>query len=220
VTLIYSEDLFENCGISFNDEKEVIRSVYFEQDKILDGIQKLYCPDGFLCDVTYGNGSFYKNRQQPIYKFDIDPKSNDVVKASSESLPLGNKSIENIVFDPPFLTYVRSGRSGNGNMIMSNRFSGYWTYTELQNHYVASIKEAKRVLKDKGIFVFKCQDIIHNHKMHCTHANVISWCEKENFLLEDLFILPAKHRLPSPNKTGTQKHSRVFHSYFLVVRSK
>ena len=35
--------------------------------------------------------------------------------------------------------------------------------------------------------------------------------------LADLFVLPAKHRLPSPNRAGTQKHARIFHSYFLVL---
>ena len=68
-----------------------------------------------------------------------------------------------------------------------------------------------------AILVFKCQDIIHNHKMHCTHANVIFWAEIEGFRLADLFVLPAKHRLPSPNRAGTQKHARIFHSYFLVL---
>jgi len=73
-----------------------------------------------------------------------------------------------------------------------------------------------RVLKKKGIMVIKCQDIIHNHKMHCTHVNVINWAAGM-FRLKDLFVLPAKHRMPSPNRKGVQKHARIFHSYFLVL---
>lgn len=27
-----------------------------------------------------------------------------------------------------------------------------------------------------------------------------------------------KHRLPSPNRLGVQRHARIFHSYFLVLQ--
>jgi len=197
---------------------DVIRSFYFDQDEILDGIMRLYAPDGFDCDATYGKGGFYKKIPHPKLRFDISPQVDGVVKACSRMLPIDDKSIGSLVLDPPFLTYVRSGREGNGSMIMSRQFSGYWTYGELADHYRESISEAYRVLKKGGILVFKCQDIIHNHKMHCTHANVICWAETEGFRLQDLFVLPARSRLPSPNRAGTQKHARIFHSYFLVFR--
>lgn len=197
---------------------EIIKSVYYDQQEILKSIIDLYCKDGFDCDMTYGNGSFYKSTTKPRLKFDIDPQSDEVIKSCSRMLPVINECVNNVVFDPPFLTYVRQGRTGNGEMIMGKRFSGYWRYDDLEDHYRDSISEAWRVLKPNGYLIFKCQDIIHNHKMHCTHANVIFWAEIEGFKLEDLFILPAKHRLPSPNKAGKQKHARIFHSYFLVLK--
>lgn len=195
-----------------------IKSISDNQDEILNNIISLHCPDGIECDVTYGNGVFYKNIKQPIFKFDIDPQCDDVDEASSDCLPLADRCINSIMFDPPFLTYVRQGREGNGNMIMSNRFAGYWTYDELSDHYQNTIVEAQRVLKKNGILIVKCQDIIHNHKMHCTHVNVIDWAEWNEFRLLDLFILAAKHRLPAPNRKGKQKHARIFHSYFLVFK--
>ena len=102
-------------------------------------------------------------------------------------------------------------------MVMAKRFAGYWKYAELEQHYRHTLREAQRVLKPGGVMVFKCQDIIHNHKMHCTHANVLLWAAAEGFRLVDLFVLPAKHRLPSPNRAGTQRHARIFHSYFIVL---
>lgn len=194
----------------------MIRSIYEDQNEILDAIELLHCPEGFQCDVTYGNGAFWKNRKKPDYCFDIEPMADHVVKADSGLLPLQPDTLNNIVFDPPFLTYVRKNREGNGKMIMSNRFSGYWRYDELEDHYRNTISEANRVLKPMGKLVFKCQDIIHNHKMHCTHYRVIMMAEVEGFRLVDLFILEAKHRLPAPNRKGAQKHARIFHSYFLV----
>jgi tRNA G10 N-methylase Trm11 len=196
----------------------VLKSVYTDQSDILRAIKALHCPDGFMCDITYGNGVFWKDLDEPQHKFDIDPQRADVVKASSDALPLDDKSMQSVVFDPPFLTYVREGRGGNGKMIMAKRFSGYWRYDELEAHYRATLRETRRVLASKGIMVFKCQDIVHNHRLHCTHINVVNWAAEFNFRLKDLFVLTANHRLPSPNRVGTQKHARIYHSYFLVLQ--
>lgn len=198
---------------------EVVRSLYFQQDEILQGIRNLYCPNGFQCDVTYGNGGFYKRLPEPKYKFDLEPLSDDVVPASSDNLPLADGSLGNMVFDPPFLTYVKNARSHkDGAVVMTKRFGGYWAYSELEDHYRDTLKEASRVLEKKGILVMKCQDIIHNHRMHCTHSKTINWAAEYGLRLKDLFVLGAKHRMPSPQK-GTQRHARVWHCYFLVFEN-
>jgi hypothetical protein len=199
----------------------VIRSVYYDQAEILQSIINLHTNGKpFDADISYGNGKFYKSIPEPKLKFDIDPQCDGVIQASSASLPIEGGSLASAVFDPPFLTYVRAAREGNGSMVMAKRFGGYWTYGELEAHYKETIAEVYRVLAKKGILVFKCQDIIHNHKMHCTHLNVINWAEGR-FRLKDLFVLPAKHRMAVPQVEGTrkkkQKHARIFHSYFLVM---
>ncbi len=194
----------------------VIKSVSYDQQEIISGIMKLCGIDRFDVDLTYGNGKFWNEENMPINRFDIDDSlSNLTAVCSSVDTPLADSSVMSAMFDPPFLTYVRESRSGNGNMVMAKRFSGYWRYDELAEHYQQTAKEAARILARKGVFVVKCQDIIHNHKMHCTHANMIEWCA-EWFRLKDLFVLPAKHRMPAPNRAGSQKHARIFHSYFLV----
>ena len=195
------------------------RSFSMSQTEILDAIEALHVPNGFEVDVTYGGGAFWKGRREPAHKFDIDPQRSGVVAADSRLLPLGPSSVGSLMFDPPFLTYVRAGRSGNGKMAMARRFSGYWTYEELEDHYQETISEAYRVLKPGGVLAVKCQDIVHNHRLHATHEKVMGWAEMEGFRLLDLFILAASHRMPGPNRKGTQKHARVFHSYFLVFRS-
>lgn len=199
----------------------MIPSVNYNQHEILSHILNLCGLDKFDADLTYGNGNFYKNGvPEPTRKFDIDPQKDDVEVGCSTKLPLQDGELSSCVFDPPFLTYVRAGRSGNGNMAMAKRYSGYWRYDELEEHYKKTIAEAHRVLNKKGILVFKCQDIIHNHKMHPTHINVVNWSEGK-FRLRDMFILAAKHRMAVPQTKGTkkkqQKHARIFHSYFLVL---
>ena len=198
----------------------MIRSVSESQDEILKSIRDLHCDGKFDCDCTYGNGVFYRISEKPTFCFDLEPLHPNVIQACSTELPLPDDSIESLVFDPPFLTYVRAGRNGNGNMVMGKRFAGYWTYNELETHYSNTILEARRVLKKGGKFIVKCQDIIHNHKMHATHINVVKWAERLSFRLADLFVLVATHRMPSPNRKGKQQHARIFHSYFLVFERR
>jgi hypothetical protein len=192
------------------------KSVYFSQHEVLDAIEALHIPTGFEADVTYGNGMFYKGRREPALKFDIQPQLAGVTQADSCALPLAESSLGSVMFDPPFLTYVKGGRDHKAGAVqMTARFGGYWTYGELTAHYTGTIAESARVLRKGGMLVVKCQDIIHNHRMHCTHANVIVWATERGFRLKDLFVLAAKHRMPGPQK-GRQRHARIYHSYFLV----
>ena len=195
------------------------RSISDDQQAVLDAISALHLEgERFDVDVTYGNGKFWDGRDDaPHLCFDIDPQVDHVIKACSTDLPLYDISVDSVVFDPPFLTYVRAGRTGNGKMVMAQRFGGYWRYDELEEHYRGTIEEAARVLRPKGILVVKCQDIIHNHRMHATHINVVNWAA-EWFRLKDLFVLGGGGKLPSPNRRGTQKHARISHSYFLVLQ--
>jgi hypothetical protein len=196
----------------------IIKSVSDDQNEIIRSIMGLYGIDRFDADITYGNGVFWKSLPKPHLCFDIDPQLEDVITASSVSIPLPPQCIDSIMFDPPFLTYIKQGREHDS--IMGKRFSGYWKYSELQEHYVGTIIESYRLLNKAGILVVKCQDIIHNHSMHPTHINVVEWA-KGMFRLKDLFILTAKHRLPMPEKEGEkkriQKHARIYHSYFMVL---
>lgn len=199
------------------EDKIIHRSWGFDQKEILTAIRELHCPEGFEVDLTYGNGRFYDEDTQPRFKFDLQPQMPGVRKACSTKSPLLNSLVGNVVFDPPFLTYIRAGREHGS--IMAKRFSGYWTYEELEQHYRATAKEAHRILYEGGVFVVKCQDIVHNHRLFCTHHNMIRWCEDIGFRLADLYVLGAKHRMPV-NRTGAQKHARVYHSYFLVFKKE
>lgn len=195
-----------------------VRTLYEDQLDVLDAIRDLHAPDGFDCDLTYGNGAFWARQERPKYCYDIDPLAPEVGYSCSTDIPHIDASLGNMIFDPPFLTYVRSGRGGNGSMIMSKRFGGYWAYSELEEHYTKTLDECARVMRPKSVLVFKCQDIVHNHSLHATHMNVIQWAEDRGFRLKDLFILAATHRLPAPNRKGKQKHARIYHSYFVVLQ--
>ena len=194
----------------------MITSTFTKQDDLLSAIVELHAPEGFECDLTYGNGAFWRRLPRPRYCYDIEPLSDCVVRQCSTAIQHPDASIGHTVFDPPFLTYVRAGRGGNGEMAMAKRYGGYWRYDELEKHYTETLLEYSRVLKPKATLTVKCQDIVHNHRHHSTHTKVIGWAEDVGFALKDLFILLSGKRMPSPNRAGKQKHARVFHSYFLV----
>lgn len=197
---------------------EVIKSLEFDQHIIMKNINTLHLNgEGFDVDATAGSLVMHGDNP-PRLAFDINPQIPGVIQAKCEELPLRDASIKSLALDPPFLTYVRQEREGNGNMIMARRFAGYWRYDELEEHYKAMLVEAARVLEHKGVLVFKCQDIVHNHAIHLTHARVLEWAHEAGFRDLDLFVLGASHRMPAPNRKGKQKHARSFHSYFLVFK--
>lgn len=197
--------------------KTVIKSIYFNQDELLRSIIKLYCPDGFDLDPTYSTGGFYKNIKQPNYKFDILPRRDGVVKADVMHLPIKDRSIKSIIFDPPFLACTGPSLSSKGrkNNIITKRFGRYESMESLWSMYYCAIHEFYRVLVDNGILVFKIQDSISSGKQYLSHYEVITQALENGFYSKDLFVLLAKNRILS-GKHSNQKHARKFHSYFLV----
>ena len=103
----------------------ILKSVYDTNDDILLAIMQLHCPSGFDCDMTYGNGAFWTRIPRPRFCYDITPLHECVIRADSKTLPLPPSSIDNCVFDPPFLTYVTGGREHNSKVTMTSRFGGY-----------------------------------------------------------------------------------------------
>jgi len=186
--------------IGYN-EQEIIRDILFihAKGKIID------------CDPTYSIGNFYKKGlPQPKYKFDKTPQIKGCIEATSDNLPLDNESVNTIMFDPPFVFGIHGKAEQN---IMAERFSIFKNFDELRTMYEGSLKEFYRILKPKGIVIFKCQDYTDS-KTTMTHCLVYNWAIDNGFYAKDLFILFSKQRVFNPNLQ--QRHARKFHSYFLV----
>jgi len=197
----------------------MIKSISYNQIEIIENIIKLHCSSSIQLDPTYGNGNFYtKGIQQPTYKFDLYPKFSSVKKADVRSLPLNSNSIETAMFDPPFLATTGKSLVGNdNNNIINKRFGVYDNEKALHEMYKNALTELYRVLKEKGILIFKCQDKISSGTQYLSHIFIINTAEKIGFYCKDLFILLAKNRLIA-NWQRNQKHARKFHSYFLVFQ--
>lgn len=82
----------------------LIKSIYFDQDELLEAIITLHLDGGsFDCDPTFSKGVFYRKTPEPEWRFDLVPQADGVFQADAGKLPLPNDSLESIMFDPPFL---------------------------------------------------------------------------------------------------------------------
>lgn len=199
-------------------QDDIIKSISYDQKEIIKNIINLYCPNGIDLDCTYSKGAFYKNSpyDEPIYKSDLNPQYEDVIRASATSLPFENGMLNSIMFDPPFII---SGTDKPTTGIIRKRFGDYRTMKDLFEFYDSALKEFYRVLSKGGILIFKCQDTVSSGKQFLSHVNIINYAEKIGFYTKDLFILLAKSRLIGHNHK-VQKHARKFHSYFIVFEKK
>ena len=198
----------------------MIKSISYDQSEIIKWILQLHVPTGKIdCDPTYSIGNFYKNTgvEKPLYKFDINPQVDEVEYGDSRELPLEDSSINCMMFDPPFLaTTGKSLSENNDSNIINKRFGVYPSEQELHQFYIDSLKEAYRVLNDKGILIFKCQDKISSGKQYMSHCFIHDEAVKLGFYPKDMFVLLAKNRIVADWQLKNQKNARKFHSYFWV----
>lgn len=199
----------------------MIKSISYSQEEIIKNILELHSKSGRIdCDPTYSKGCFYKdtNIEEPIYKFDINPQIEGVIKANAEELPLSDCSLNTIMFDPPFLaTTGRSLSKYDNSNVINKRFGVYDNELSLFKFYRNAMKEFYRILKPDGILVFKCQDKVSSGKQYFSHCFIYNIAIETGFYPVDLFVLLSKNRITAKWQQN-QKHARKYHSYFWVLK--
>lgn len=199
----------------------MVKSISYDQSEIIKWILDIHVSNHRIdCDATYSKGNFYKNTgiEEPIYKFDINPQLEDVEQGDCRNLPLDDYSINCLMFDPPFLATTGKSLKTNKGNIIARRFGVYPNEKELHQFYIDSLKEGYRVLKNDGIFIFKCQDKISSGKQYMSHVFIINEAEKLGFYTKDMFILLSQSRLVADWQLKNQKNARKFHCYFIVFQ--
>ena len=173
-------------------------------------------------DPTYSKGNFYKSGivKQPTYKFDLYPKFKDIEKSDSRSLPFEDSFLKTIIFDPPFVisgkTYPKSQKD---NCRMAKRYSCYFSFDELKDHYYKSLQEFYRILKPNGIVIFKLQNTISSGKQHFSHYYTMKSAIEIGFYPIDEFVLPMKSKVTSfGGRWSVQRHAMKYHSFFLIFK--
>lgn len=189
----------------FNNEQDCIKSIL-----------KIHCPSGIDLDPMYNKGMFYKDDliKKPTYRYDLNAIKNNFDAEQGDATNLCNIENETImceILDPPFMFGVH-GKTLENTCV--KRYSMFKDYNEMYETYLGIIKEAYRVLKKKGILIFKCQDYTDN-KTYMTHCLVYEIATKIGFYAKDIAIL----NLEKPkiyNGNLKQKHLRKTHCYFWV----
>ena len=191
--------------------KKHYKSVFDNEQELLQALIDIHL-DGkdIELDPMYFKGNFYKNGiNSPRLKFDLNPQTLDTVQGNATELPLADKSIERMILDPPFMF----GGHGKQAQFYSSRTHGMLTWVELSKLYQDILKEAYRILRPKGILIFKCQDYTDS-KTTITHSLVYNWATDLGFYAKDLAILVKPNKIYNGNTT--QRHLRKIHTYFWV----
>jgi hypothetical protein len=202
----------------------VIKSVVGSDEDALLGILKLHNNgEPFQLDPTFSKGAFYRGSvPAPKWKFDIAPELPGVKKADCRHLPFADGTIRSIVCDLPFMWGNHGTNSPTNKVVrgyscpttLNNRFSQFASFDELEATYMGALTEFARILKPKGLLVFKCQDFT-DKKSTFTHCEVWRWATERNFYPKDLFVRTVSAGRAF-NPALVQRHARKFHSYFWV----
>ncbi len=188
-------------------------------------ILALHVPEGsIVADVTYGKGVFWRNVPKGKYVVRIS----DIADGTDcRDLPYETGSIDCVVLDPPymegFFRKKKSQKAGSGShKAFQDHYSNgdekvegpKWHAAVLELYFSAGI-EARRVLRDGGVLIVKCQDEVSANRQHLTHVEIINEYERMGFYTKDLFVVLRTNR-PGVSRLKKQVHARKNHSYFLV----
>ena len=187
-------------------------------DEVFPQILKLYvAPKSKVADVTYGKGVFWKGVDVKQYRLVATDIKTGV---DCRHLPYKTRSIDCIVFDPPYMH-----TPGGTAHINHQNYEAYYSNNEALSRskyheavldlYFDAAKEAFRVLRNEGVYIVKCQDEVCANRQRLTHVEIINFVEKLGFITEDLFVVVRRNN-PGVSRVIKQVHARKNHSYFLV----
>ncbi len=184
--------------------------------KILD---MYVAPGSVVADITYGKGVFWRNVPDGRYKLLATDLSAGI---DCRNLTYDDGEIDCVVFDPPYM------HSPGGSAHVSHvAFESYYRNNSIRNRtgakyheavlelYEETGEEVYRVLRDRGVFIVKCQDEVCANRQRLTHVEIILAYQKTGFTAEDLFVVVRQNR-PGVSRVVRQVHARKNHSYFLV----
>lgn len=208
----------------------IIKSINDDQTALLRDIITLHCHGKIDADVTYGAGALWRQMREPQLKFDIAPREPrfrptlrfdiktgrpGVIPADCRNLPLKDKSLKSIMFDPPFIAGKTNSR--DSSFMEKKGYGLHRNHESMLQFFEDAMREAYRVLMPRGVLIFKCQDYVHAHVNHWAHVEIFNSARAIGFAAKDLFIFCAKMR-PIRENMKKQRHARKFHTYFWVFR--
>jgi DNA methylase len=194
--------------------------------EVFPQVLALHVPKGALiADVTYGKGVFWRNVNLEHYQL---LQSDLQTGVDATDLPYEENTMDALVLDPPYMEGLfrrdkRQMAGGGSHAAFRRNYSNgeptknggpKWHDAVLDLYYRAG-DEAKRCLKEGGVFIVKCQDEVSANRQRLTHVELINYFEGIDFYCKDLFVVVRQNR-PGMSRMKKQVHARKSHSYFLV----
>lgn len=194
---------------------------------IFPSILNLYVPtNSLVIDLTYGKGVFWKNvdiQNYRLIKNDINKDRETNMHCDCRFIPFPNDYFDAVVFDPPYM-HSPGGTAHSNHQNFEEYYQNNKTINEILKYhdavsdlYFRTGSEVSRILKNKGIFIVKCQDEVCANKQRLTHVEIINDFATKKFEAEDIFVL-VRNGKPGISRMLKQRHARKNHSYFLVFR--
>ena len=189
-----------------------------------------------VADVTWGKGRFWEWPNQAIHgridppvviSLDADPRGGAKVVADYRFVPLKDKSVDVLVFDPPFIFTpgikriigIKRFFLGSEEAVRYNeddRVQRPKNPAELMGHTMSVMREARRVAR-QGV-ILKGQDLIVDKPYwwsFATMANIQAWW---GMMPEDMLIqVSPEARLNDP-RWKHQYHFRRRHAIYLIYK--
>lgn len=200
---------------------DLVLSAYAaSNEQVFPKVLALYvAPGSTVADVTHGKGVFRRLVAPARYLLLASDLGDGV---DCRDLPYGNESVDCVVLDPPYM-HSPGGTAHAGqepfescyrNNDAGRRASAKYHEAVLEL-YVDAGREARRVLRARGVFIVKCQDEVCSNRQRFTHVELMREYGEMGFVAEDLFVVMRNNR-PGVSRTERQVHARKNHSYFLV----
>ena len=189
-------------------------------DEVFPQILSLYvAPGSTIADVTYGPGVFWRNVPTDLYQLLATDISDGV---DCRNLPYDDGSIDCVVLDPPYM-HSPGGTAHTVHTAFEDHYrnNGTGNRTKKKYHdavlelYAEAGREAFRVLRERGVFIVKCQDEVCSNRQRFTHVEIMQDYQRLGFVAEDLFVVMRQNR-PGVSRVVRQVHARKNHSYFLI----
>uniref|UniRef100_A0A6M3XFW6 Putative methyltransferase n=1 Tax=viral metagenome TaxID=1070528 RepID=A0A6M3XFW6_9ZZZZ len=192
---------------------------------IFPEILELHVSEGAsIADVTYGQGVFWRNVDCSKYKLTA---TDIAMGVDCRDLPYRSGSVDCVVLDPPYMEgFYRRAKDhlagGGSHGAFRKHYSNGDATTKGPKYHAAVVdmyfragQEARRVLKNGGVLIVKCQDEVSANRQNLTHVEIINEYERMGFYTKDLFVVVRLNR-PGITRLKKQVHARKNHSYFLV----
>lgn len=204
----------------------VVSAQVGDNSDVFPQLMKLHVPVGAaVADLTYGRGVFWRKVPEGTYRL---LKSDLKLGQAWTNLPYANRSVDAIVFDPPYMEglYRKTAESlaGSGtHTAFQQAYSdssvqkpgGRKYHDAVLEAYLSVMPEVQRILRHRGVFIVKCQDEVSANRQKLTHVELIWALERRGFYCKDLFVL-VRRNVPAISRLLRQEHARKNHSYFLV----